>query len=85
MMASMEAQNEQFVQSLIALGEFSTSDEVIDAAVERWRTQRDEFAALRAKVQLGIEELDRGEGAPLNVEDVIPRGQERLATRNSTD
>ncbi len=81
----MQAQNEQFVQSLIALGEFSTSDEVIDAAVERWRTQRDEFAALRAKVQLGIEELERGEGAPLDVEDVIARGHERLAAGNSSD
>jgi len=75
----MQARNEQFVQSLLEQGEFATRDDVIDAALERWRLQRDEFASLRAMVQLGIDELDRGEGAPLDIDDVIARGRERLA------
>jgi Arc/MetJ-type ribon-helix-helix transcriptional regulator len=74
----MQARNEQFVQSLLKQGEFATRDDVIDAALERWRLQRDEFASLRAMVQLGIDELDRGEGAPLDIDDVIARGRERL-------
>jgi hypothetical protein len=34
---------------------------------------------LRADLDIGIRELDAGLGAPLDVEDVIRRGKERLA------
>jgi hypothetical protein len=36
---------------------------------------------LRAEIDLGIKELDAGLGHPLDVEDVIRRGKERLAKR----
>lgn len=78
----MQPQNEQFVQSLLEEGEFFSREDVVDAAVERWRTQRDGFANLREMVQVGIDELDRGEGAPLEIDDVIASGRERLAARN---
>ena len=38
-----------------------------------------ELAELRAKIQVGIDELDAGLGRPLDVEDVIRRGRKRLA------
>ena len=38
----------------------------------------DALAELRAKLQVGIEELDAGLGRPLDVEDVIRRGKKRL-------
>lgn len=81
--ACMQPENQQFVQSLIDEGVFVTPDEVVDAALHRWRTQREETARLQAKVHEGLEELDRGEGAPLDVEDVIAEGRKRLAA-NST-
>jgi hypothetical protein len=37
------------------------------------------LASLRAELQIGIDELDAGLGGPLDVEDIIRRGQERLA------
>jgi Arc/MetJ-type ribon-helix-helix transcriptional regulator len=74
----MQARNEQFVQSMLEQGEFATRDEVIEAALERWRTQRDDGARLRAMVQLGTDELDRGEGVPLDIDDVIASGYARL-------
>jgi hypothetical protein len=37
------------------------------------------LAALRAELQIGIDELDAGLGGPLDVEDIIRRGRERLA------
>ena len=36
---------------------------------------------LRAEIEIGIRELDAGLGRPLDVEDVIRRGYERLAKR----
>ena len=36
---------------------------------------------LRKEIQKGIDSLDRGEGVPFDVEDVIKRGRERLAAR----
>ena len=38
----------------------------------------DALAELRAKLQVGIDELDAGLGRPLDVEDVIRRGKKRL-------
>jgi hypothetical protein len=35
------------------------------------------LAALRAEIQIGIDELDAGLGRPLNVEDIIRRGRKR--------
>lgn len=37
------------------------------------------MARLRADLQAGIDELDAGLGRPLDIEDVIRRGRERLA------
>lgn len=39
------------------------------------------LAALRADIQVGIDELDAGLGRPLDVEEVIRRGRKRLAER----
>jgi hypothetical protein len=36
---------------------------------------------LRADLDVGIRELDAGLGAPLDIEDVVQRGKERLARR----
>ena len=39
------------------------------------------MAQLRADIEIGIKELDAGLGQPLDIEDVIRRGKERLAKR----
>jgi len=39
------------------------------------------LAALRADIQIGIDQLEAGHGGPLDVEDVIRRGRRRLAER----
>ena len=39
------------------------------------------LAALRADIQVGIDELDAGLGRPLDVEDIIRRGRKRLAEK----
>jgi len=39
------------------------------------------LAALRADIQIGIDQLDAGLGGPLDVKEVIRRGRRRLAER----
>ena len=39
------------------------------------------LAALRADIQIGIDQLDAGLGGPLDVEEVIRRGRRRLGER----
>jgi hypothetical protein len=38
----------------------------------------EEISRLRAELQIGIDELDAGLGGPLDIEDVVRRGRERL-------
>ena len=75
----MQMENEQFVQALLDSGEYESRDAVVDAAIARWRLHANELAALRAKVQVGIDELDRGEGEPLDIDSIIAEGRARLA------
>jgi hypothetical protein len=59
--------------------------ELSDEAQERIGFELlDRFASmerLRADIEIGIKELDAGLGRPLDIEDVIRRGKERLAKR----
>jgi antitoxin ParD1/3/4 len=51
---------EQIVQSLVATGDYRNEKEILTEALELLR-RRDE---LRAEIQIGIDELDRGERIP---------------------
>lgn len=60
----------RFVDSKIADGEFQNASEVVRAGL-RLLSERDEahaakIAALRAAAQVGIEELERGEGTEIS-------------------
>lgn len=74
----MTADNKQFVTAKVASGQFASSDDVIDEALRRWRQSDDALMQLRAAVEAGIEELDRGEGIALDIEEVIANGRQRM-------
>ena len=69
-----------FVHGVIASGTFHTEHEVLGEALRL--LQRREH--LRAEVLAGIEQLDRGEAALLDMEDAKARGRLRLAAWRST-
>lgn len=65
---------QQFVQTQIERGDYSTTGEVVCAALTLLR-ERDQVRAirlerLRADVRAGLDELDRGEGIPLDMEEI---------------
>jgi len=75
---------EQFVESQIATGQYHSADEVISAGLRVLReiTRRQE--EFRREVQIGADQLDRGEGIELDqkdlrafFDDIQARGQQR--------
>lgn len=79
---------EKFVQDKVGAGHYSTASEVVRDGLrllqeqDRLRQIRDE--ELRREVQIGIDEIERGEGIEYDsiqafIEDVQKRGRERLA------
>lgn len=73
---------QQFLQSKVADGGYATEQEVIREALrllrERDHVRDMRIAQLRAELEPALAALDRGEGQPLDVEDIKRRGRERL-------
>jgi hypothetical protein len=66
----------------LAMAKASELSEAAQDMIGREILERIEaLAALRAEIQIGIDELDAGLGRPLDVEDIIRRGRKRLAKK----
>ena len=80
MSISLKPEQEQFIQSQVATGRFSNPQEVIDAAFRLLEKLYDEYEQwieeTREKIDIGIAELDRGEG--LDGEAVVAGIMERF-------
>jgi antitoxin ParD1/3/4 len=68
---ALKPEQEQFIKSQIDLGSFKSADEAIYQAFklleEKCQSQESWIEDTRAKVDLAIAELDRGEGVELDV------------------
>ncbi|MGH2534564.1 MAG: type II toxin-antitoxin system ParD family antitoxin [Thermomicrobiales bacterium] len=58
---------EALVWQKVEAGPYRTADEVIQEALEALE-EREQLQQLRAKLQVGIDQLDRGEGVPFTSE-----------------
>jgi antitoxin ParD1/3/4 len=85
MNVSLTEQMVEFVQRQVASGQYQSASEVIRAGVRLLQQQKQDREArldrLRKEVALGIEEADRGELAPLDIEQVKAEGRCRLAEK----
>lgn len=52
---------ERYVSTAVESGEFASREELIVDAVRRHRERAERLKTLRAEIQKGIDELDRGE------------------------
>jgi antitoxin ParD1/3/4 len=59
---------EKYLQSKVGTGFYSDASEVVCAAIRKMREADEKLVALRAAVQIGDEQLNRGEGIPYNAE-----------------
>ena len=84
MTATLSGKLEEFVNAQIQSGEYPSALEVIRAGLyllEDQKTLRQiKLERLRKEIAIGLEAADRGEVAPLDVEDIIARGKQGLTS-----
>lgn len=75
---------QQFVQNQIDGGDYLTTGEVVCAALtllrEREQLRAIRLERLRADLRVGIDELERGEGTALDMEEIKQEVRERLTS-----
>jgi antitoxin ParD1/3/4 len=70
-----------FVSRSVASGRFRSEDEAVQKGRKLLRDREDKLEALRADLQVGIDQVDSGQKVPFDVAAIEQRGQELLAGR----
>ncbi len=66
MATNLSPENEQYIQQAVAAGLYHDRGEALNRAVELLKRREQ----LIRDVNLGIEQLERGEGMPLDIEEI---------------
>lgn len=86
---SLNDEDRHFLEEAVKSGRFDSESEVIAEALSEFRIREairaEKIGELRAKVQVGIEQADRGEFVEFTAEDVKTAGRTRLAARQAKD
>jgi antitoxin ParD1/3/4 len=84
---TLKDEDQRFIETAMKSGRYVTESEAVaDALFElraREESQQAQLAELRAKIMVGIEQLDRGEASEWNVEEVKAEGRALLASRQA--
>lgn len=73
-----------FVASGIASGRFRSEEEAVREGLDLLRSREQKLEALRADLQIGLDDLEAGRSFPLDIEDIKERGRQRLAGSNAS-
>jgi antitoxin ParD1/3/4 len=78
---------EEFVANQVASGAYSTQGEIVREALmllrERQRLRELRLLDLRKEIQLGLEQSERGETGPWDVEEIKAEVRKRLGSDSS--
>jgi antitoxin ParD1/3/4 len=87
MKVSLPPELEKFVIEQVQSGLYETPCEVVRAALwefrEREAIRQAKIEALREEIAIGIQQADRGEVAPLDIEAIKAEGRRRLAAERT--
>ena len=87
MTATLPEDLEEYVKAKVQSGEYPSAVEVIRAGLHLLEDQETlrqiRLERLRKEIAVGIEQADRGEVAPLDVENIIAQGKRLLAQDKS--
>lgn len=79
---------DKFVADLIATGLYQSQSEVIREGLRLLKEREDlrqiRLQELRQEIQKGIDSLERGEGTPLDMEEIKAEGRKKLAARRKS-
>jgi antitoxin ParD1/3/4 len=84
MVFTMPPDLDAFVHQVVATGTFASEEDVIVAALRLLQEREKRLEELRAELIPSIEELDRGEGKPLDIEEIIARAESRHAAQKES-
>lgn len=88
MNVSLTPKLENLVKQKVATGMYNSVSEVVREALrlldERDSLQAMKLEALRKDIAQGIDSLDKGEGKPLDIEDIKAKGRQMLAGGKSS-
>ena len=84
MLSGLPADLEQFMEQELAAGKYASREELVAEAVRLLRKRERRVKELREEILPALERLDRGEGEPLDAEDIKARGVKRLADQGRT-
>ena len=74
-----------FVRSGVASGRFRSEEEAVREGLDLLRRREQKLEALRADLQIGIDDLEAGRSFPLDIEDIKRRGRQRLSGQGSLE
>jgi Arc/MetJ-type ribon-helix-helix transcriptional regulator len=78
---TLDAALEARLRARVDAGEFPSLDAAVEEALREFVLFEPPIEELRAKINIAIGQLDRGEGIPFDIEDVKRAGRERLEKR----
>ena len=79
MSSDMSPESEQFIQHVVSVGAYDNRGEALDRAVELLKRREQ----LVADVNVGIEQLQRSKGEPLDIDAIKAKVAARLAETKS--
>jgi len=82
---ALKDEDQRFIEEAVKSGRFFSESEVVAEALSEMKVReairRGKIEDLRAKVQVGIDQADRGEFVEFTAEDVKTEGRKRLAAQ----
>ena len=80
---TLQDKAQSFLEEAVNSGRYITQSEVVAEALAelevREEIRKRRFADLKAKIQVGIDQADRGDFVEFNAEDIKAAGRKRLA------
>ena len=78
---------QKIIQQKVAAGLYASPDEALSAAVREWETQESDpfpIDVMRGLVAVSLEQEQRGEYAPLDIQATLAAAQRQLAEKRKT-
>jgi antitoxin ParD1/3/4 len=85
MTTSVPPEYQQFVAQRVASGRFRSEEDAVTEGLDLLRRREQKLDALRADLQVGLDDIEAGRVLPLDIEDMKRRGMKRLSEQKSSD
>jgi Arc/MetJ-type ribon-helix-helix transcriptional regulator len=79
---NLDATLEARLRARVAAGEFRSLDAAVEEALREFVLLEPPLEELKSTIAKAIAELDRGEGVPLNADDLKKAGRQKLSDRS---